>query len=139
MNLNYKTDNFKLTDVIHNQDGFTEDLIPIGMFAMGYLQGLRDALCAYYKTNIRLVITSGFRSKAYNATLKGASPNSHHVWRYLPDGRFVWAVDLVSPDLKPEELFKTIAEIVKGEVYLHRRLRFVHIAPEQLKDETFVV
>ena len=138
MNLNYKTDNFKLSEVIHNHDGFTEDLIPIGMFAMGYLQGLRDALCAYYKTNIRLVITSGFRSKAYNASIK-ATPNSHHVWRYLPDGRFVWAIDLVSPDLKPAELFKTIAEIVQGEVYLHRRLGFVHIAPEQIKDETFVI
>lgn len=139
MNLNYKTDNFKLTDVIHNQEGFTEDLIPIGMFAMGYMQGLRDALCDYYKTEIRLITTSGFRSKAYNASLKGSSPNSHHVWRYLPDGRFVWAQDLVSPDLKPAELFKTIAKIVKGEVYLHSKLGFVHIAPEQAQDETFVV
>lgn len=139
MNLSYRTDNFKLSDIIHNQEGFTEDLIPIGMFAMGFAQGLRDALCAYYKTNIRIIITSGFRNAKYNSTLKGASPTSHHIWRYLPNGRFVWALDIVSPDLKPAELFKTVSEIIHGEVYLHRRLGFVHIGPEQAHDETFVI
>ncbi len=129
----YRTRNFTLSEIIHSDfKSFPEELLPIAYQVIGYVQSLRDAI------NSPLNINSGYRSAGYNATLKNAAANSYHIWRYLPDGHMVWAVDVSSPIMPASELIKLIAPRVFGEVYEHTTLGFVHMAPG-LKDETFKI
>ncbi len=129
--IDYKTRNFKLSEIIHSDfASFPKDLLPIAFTALGTLQCLRDAL------NIPLVITSGYRSAGYNATLKNAAPNSHHIWRYDGD-RMVWAIDFTSPACTAKELYEIIKPYVNGETYLHSQMQFVHISPQD-KDEEWI-
>jgi uncharacterized protein YcbK (DUF882 family) len=135
----YNTRNFKLSDVIHRTQDFPKELEPVAYIAMGYVQALRDALWEHYGKEIRINITSGYRSPAYNATVSTAKGSvSHHVWR-IENGRLFWAIDIASPDLGAAELYQFVKDRVRGEVYLHRRLGFVHLAPGQLQDEEFTI
>ena len=136
--MNYRTHNFTMQEVIHNMEGFTDDLIPIAMYQMGVLQTLRDTATAYFGHPVRINITSGFRNAHYNKFI-GGSLTSHHVWRYKPDGSFVCAVDTWSPDVPLAEWFKFCANNIHGEVYMHKIRKFVHIACEQKEDETFTL
>ena len=127
----YRTNNFTLEEVVHSDfKSFPEELLPIAYCAMERVQSLRDVL------NLPITITSGYRSAGYNATLKGAAPNSHHIWRYEGD-RMLWAMDIISPKLSAPELYERVRKLVVGETYLHKALQFVHFSP-QAQDEEWV-
>lgn len=124
MRKDYKTRNFSTSETVHSDwSSFPEDLLPIAYSAQGYLQCLRDSL------NIPLTITSGYRSRGYNATLPNASPTSHHIWRVEGD-RAVWAIDFTSPKVSAKDLFELVKPYVHGECYLHSTMGFVHISPQ---------
>ncbi|WP_172918359.1 YcbK family protein [Capnocytophaga canis] len=63
------------------------------------LQVLRDYL------GKKITINSGYRSKAYNATLKGASPKSQHLL-----GK---AADIVIEGMSPKKVAETIENLIK--------------------------
>lgn len=63
------------------------------------LQVLRDYL------GKKITINSGYRSKKYNATLKGASPNSQHLL-----GK---AADIVIEGMSPKKVAETIENLIK--------------------------
>jgi len=134
---NVKTRDFSLREVIHRPDDIPEKAVPIGYIALGYIQGVRDALWSFYGREIRIKIQSGYRSKRYNRTLVGASSNSFHIWRW-EESSPIWALDISSPDLSPEELYTFCKDYVRGETYHHVRNRIVHIAPTG-KDEEWVL
>lgn len=126
---NIKTKNFKTSDVVHSD--FTRlpiEVQPIAYIAQGFIQALRD------KLGIPLVVTSGYRYPAYNKEI-GGSENSFHMWRFDKDGNAVFALDIVSPAVTPEKLYELVKPLVKGETYLHRKLKFVHIAPYGADEE----
>ena len=100
---------------------FPPDLMDIGHVALGYVQALRDFL------KVPVTITSGYRSPSYNASI-GSGKNSYHVWR-KEKGSIIWAVDILSPQMPLDELFIKTSLFVNGEVYQHKRLKFVHLAP----------
>ncbi|ATA76943.1 conserved hypothetical protein [Capnocytophaga canimorsus] len=62
------------------------------------LQVLRDYL------GKKITINSGYRSKAYNATLKGASPKSQHLL-----GK---AADIVIEGMTPKKVAETIEKLI---------------------------
>lgn len=133
--MNLRTRNFNLSEIINNYDGWDPKLLPIATTAMGTIQMLRDYLCFKYQKQIRIKITSGYRSAAYNATLSGASSDSYHIWRFEDDGYMRWALDFTSPDLSLEELFKAVKEVYIGETYMHRRFGFIHISSQKQDEE----
>jgi uncharacterized protein YcbK (DUF882 family) len=123
------TNNFKTSEVIHTDfNSFPAELAPCAYAAQGAIQSLRDAL------GIPITINSGYRSPGYNAAIGGV-PTSHHIWRLEPDGRMVWALDITSPGLSAEMLFKKVKPLVIGETYLHTKLQFVHISPQKVDEE----
>ena len=125
----YKTRNFTLAEAIHSdRDSFPEELLPIAYCAMGTIQSLRDVL------QIPITITSGYRSSGHNQAIGGAK-NSRHIWRYEPDGRMVFALDITSSKLTAQELFEKLKSLVNGETYLHKKLQFVHISPQEIDEE----
>lgn len=63
------------------------------------LQVLRDYL------GKKITINSGYRSKAYNATLKGASPKSQHLL-----GK---AADIVIEGMTPKQVAEIIENLIK--------------------------
>ncbi|WP_392419420.1 YcbK family protein [Capnocytophaga canis] len=63
------------------------------------LQVLRDF------TGKKITINSGYRSKTYNATLKGASPKSQHLL-----GK---AADIVVEGMTPKQVAETIENLIK--------------------------
>lgn len=63
------------------------------------LQVLRDFV------GKKITINSGYRSKAYNATLKGASPKSQHLL-----GK---AADIVIEGMTPKQVAETIENLIK--------------------------
>lgn len=129
---NTKTRNFKLHEIIHRPDDFDINKIGIAYIAMGYMQRLRDELCEKFKKDIRLRITSGYRSPEYNATISTAKDpsSSYHVWRY-DNSEALWAVDFTTKDISLIFIYDYLASspMFKGELYFHRRHNFIHIAP----------
>lgn len=124
--------NFTLQEVIHSRvDDFPEELRPIAYNAMGYLQALRDHL------GVSIIVTSGYRSLEYNQEI-GGSKNSYHVWRYANDMKFIWAVDIYSPEMDIKDFYQDVKDFVIGETYWHRDKGFIHISPYG-KDEEWVV
>ena len=138
----FKTTNFTLNEVIHNPTGITEEnsqeIIMIGCYQMGVLQTLRDAAKVHFNRDVRIKITSGFRSEAYNKSIDGAE-NSFHIWKVNTDGSFRCAVDTWTRDVSLEDWFSFVARQIHGEVYMHRIRKLVHIATEQKLDETFTI
>lgn len=129
---NYKSKNFSLHEVIHRMENFPEKLVPIGMYAMCAIQGFRN-----YLGDKRLFITSGYRSPHYNNEIGGAE-NSFHMWRLDNDRKIVWALDIFSPDMEIEDLYNKAAAYFDGEVYWHKRFKFVHLT-DYGKNEEWVV
>lgn len=125
----YKTRDFTFAEVVHRINDFPQNLTPIGLIAMGYVQALRDALWERYKKEIKIRITSGFRSAAYNKSLQGSSPTSYHVWRWSPTGQAIWAVDMVPDGLDLMSFEKFCKDFVRGETYRHKTHNIIHIAP----------
>lgn len=119
---NLKSDNFSLHEVIHRLEGFPEKLIPVGMYVLARVQGFRESL----GKDVRLFTTSGYRSPSYNQQIGGAE-NSYHMWRIDNKHRVIWALDVFSPDMELEELYNKAAEYFNGEVYWHRRFKFIHL------------
>lgn len=125
---NYRTRNFSLWEVVHRCELVEDPLIwDIGKIALGYIQGLRDAVSEYSNASVPLIITSGYRSPEYNRKI-GGSPNSYHMWR-KSENRVVWALDIKSTVLEPAKLYEVVKDCVNGETYLHKRYGFVHLAP----------
>ena len=133
---NFRSENFSLPEIINRRDELTPQVINIGMYLMGFMQSLRDHLKVKTGRDIRLKVTSGYRGPVYNSTLRGASPNSYHIWRIADDGQVICAIDITSPDLSLEELFRLVDEFNYGETYLHKGFRFVHVSPYG-KDESW--
>lgn len=126
---NIKTKNFKTSDVVHSDfNKLPAELEPIAYIAHGFIQALRD------KLGIPLVVTSGYRSPAYNKQTRG-SENSFHMWRFDKDGNAIFALDIMSPNMPAPKLYELVKPLVKGETYLHRKLQFVHIAPYGADEE----
>jgi hypothetical protein len=127
-----RTRNFNLHEIIHRLDKFDLNQIGIAYIAMGYMQRLRDELSEHFKKDIPLKITSGFRDLEYNASIsKAKNPNnSFHVWRYK-DGEALWAIDFEPIGISPIFVYEYLAQspTFKGELYLHQRENFIHIAP----------
>jgi hypothetical protein len=136
--LKARSKNFTLGEIIHRTEGLSLQELLIGMYRMGYAQAFCDYLALKFKKNIRLKVTSGWRSQAYNSTLPNASANSYHVWRFDDKNVIISANDFTSPDLSKEALHEEFAAFVRGETYLHRRLGFNH-ASDYGKDEDFTV
>lgn len=127
-----RTRNFTIAEVIHSPlEDFPEELQPLAIAAMNYLQACRDYL------GVALIVTSGYRSPEYNKSI-GGSENSHHVWRLSPQGHMIWAIDCYSPKLEIQLLYEDLEKLVVGEVYWHRGRGFVHVSPHG-KDETWIV
>jgi uncharacterized protein YcbK (DUF882 family) len=123
---NYKDRNFSLQEIIHSPiEDFPKELVPLAMYRMAAMQRLRDAACAYFKKEVPIIITSGYRSFAYNKEI-GGSENSLHIWRFSPDGTFVCANDYYSPDVPLSAFFAFVARYVRGETYLHSKKNFIH-------------
>jgi len=124
-----RTRDFTLPEIIHRVNDFPAELTPIGLIAMGYVQGMRDALWDRYKKEIGIRISSGYRSAKYNASLKNASPTSYHVWRWSPTGQAIWALDLVPVGLDLIKFEQFCKDYVRGETYRHATYNIIHIAP----------
>jgi uncharacterized protein YcbK (DUF882 family) len=128
---NLRTRNFTIQEVIHSPaDLFPERLAPVAIAAMHYMQACRDYL------GVPLVITSGYRSPAYNEEI-GGSENSYHVWRFTEDGHLIFAVDCYSSKLEIQLLYEDLKKLVVGEVYWHKGRGFVHVSPYG-KDESWI-
>jgi uncharacterized protein YcbK (DUF882 family) len=120
---NISVRNFKLSEVVHSEfDALPLELYPIACIALGYIQAIRDIL------KVPIVITSGYRSPAYNQSI-GGSANSYHMWRFDKDGKPIFAMDIISPGMSAAKLYELVHPIVNGEVYLHKKLQFVHVGP----------
>lgn len=120
---NIVTRNFKLSDVVHSPlEDLPLELYPVSCIALGYIQALRDTL------KVPIVITSGYRSPSRNQAI-GGSANSMHMWRFDKDGKPIFALDIISPGMSAAKLYEAIHPLVNGEVYLHKKLQFVHLAP----------
>ncbi len=120
---NIVTRNFKLSEVVHSPlEDLPLELYPVACIALGYIQALRDTL------KVPIVITSGYRSPSRNKAI-GGSANSMHMWRFDKDGKPIFALDIISPGMSASKLYEAIHPIVNGEVYLHKNLQFVHLAP----------
>lgn len=124
-----KTRNFTLQEVAHRP--LPDHLIPNAVAAMQAMQMLRDMGSAYFKKDVPLRITSGYREKEYNRKVSGSRnpDNSYHVWRKEADGTLIWAVDFVPIGVTPSQYFAWMMNIVKGERYRHQRHKFIHFAP----------
>lgn len=123
-----QTRNFTLNEVFHRpQDVMGFDVPKIGLIAQGYIQGLRDSLTEAIGRDCPIIITSGYRSLAFNRSIK-SKDSSYHVWR-IENGKALFALDFTSPVLTPDNLFELVRKRVVGETYLHKKLGFVHIAP----------
>lgn len=128
-----RTKNFTLFEVIHSDYAeFPKELLPVAYMVMGKLQVLRD-FCG-----VSIVITSGYRSETYNKEIGGAF-GSRHIWRLDDDAEIVWAVDIYSPSMTPEALYEAAKKLFKGEVYLHKTKKFVHISNSMPLKEPWTV
>lgn len=135
----YSSRNFNTFEVAHHP----EDVIRLdanALFMMGVLQTLKDGLCIKYKKDVRIIITSGYRTQERNTKEKG-SENSNHIWS-LRQTIVKWlgkpvtsseitkvACDITSPDVTLRELFDHCKSNIRGEVYMSLSKNFVHIAP----------
>jgi hypothetical protein len=139
--LRLRSGNFTLGEIIHRVVDVSLGILLIGCYRMGYAQAFSDYLVMRTGRRIRLKITSGWRSREYNATIKGAADNSLHIWRTILQGlfdRIISANDFTSPDMTKEELHSFFSDFVQGETYLHRRLGFNHVG-DGVPDEDFTV
>lgn len=139
--LRLRSGNFTLGEIIHRVVDVSLGVLLIGSYRMGYAQAFSDYLFMKVGKRVRLKVQSGWRSKEYNATIKGAAANSLHIWRTVLQGlfdRIISANDFTSPDMSKEELHEHFSNFVQGETYLHRRLGFNHVA-DGVPDEDFTV
>lgn len=121
-----RTRNFTLQEVARRP--LPDNLIPNGVAAMQAMQMLRDMGSAYFKKDVPLRITSGYRELAYNRKI-GSPDTSYHVWRKESDGMLIWAVDFMPVGVTPSQYFAWMMGAVKGERYHHQRHKFIHFAP----------
>lgn len=99
----------------------------ISLYVMGEIQGFRRYCCLELGKEVQIIITSGYREPEYNAEI-GGSKNSYHIWRIDEQGYIIWACDIKSPQVAPEQLYELASNFFDGEVYLHKRLQFVHVS-----------
>lgn len=126
--VNPRTRNFTLQEVVHTSLGeFPKELLPIAYYQLGRLQALREAANAYFKQDIPIKITSGYRSPSWNRAVGGV-PTSHHIWKFNEDGTFVAANDIVPLNFSRQKYFDFLKEYTFGETYYHARFGFIHIA-----------
>ena len=119
--------NFSLYEVIHRDpDKLMDQLVPIASHAQGMIQGFRNHLRVLLGKEIRINITSGYRSPSYNSQI-GGSVNSYHMWRFDNENNIIWALDITSPDLDQDELYEAAAKFFTGEVYKHGSNGLVHV------------
>lgn len=130
---NYKYRNFSLYEIIHSDPiHFPKNLIPVATYLAGRIQTLREAASAYFKKEVRIVITSGYRSKEYNDNIGGAK-NSYHIWEVTSDGKMRCAVDFTSPDVSISALFSFVKTYAQGEeIGIHIRKKYIHYAPDNI-------
>lgn len=122
-----RTRNFTLNEVIHRPDKLPDELLPIAYSALGTMQAIRDALCFRFGKEVPVEQTSGYRELAYNLSI-GSSKNSFHIWRF-ENGKMIYACDFKPKGVPLRQALNVANEVVKGEVYLHRRHGFIHAAP----------
>ena len=121
-----RTRNFTLQEVAHRP--LPDHLIPNAVAAMQAMQILRDMGSAYFKKDVPLRITSGYRELDYNRKI-GSPDNSYHVWRASDKGTLLWAVDFEPIGVDIAQYFAWMMGNVKGERYRHQRHKFIHFAP----------
>ena len=124
--LKIRSRSFTLGEIIHRHKNITIGDILIGMYRLGYMQGLSDYLYGYYGRHIRIQITSGLRHLLYNRSI-GSSDGSFHIWRFDNLWRIISANDIKSPDISTQELSDRVSEFVRGETYEHKKWGFVHL------------
>lgn len=125
---NAKSRNFSLYEVAYRPNELPDELDLHAAFLMGVLQTIRDGLTIKYKREIRLSISSGYRSPARNAGTEGSAKNSNHQWR-TTKGMMQCAADISSPDIRLIDLYEFCKNTVRGEVYLNVKEKIVHVAP----------
>lgn len=141
-----KTSNFSLNEIAHRP--LPDDLMPMAVNAMGYMQAVRDAGCKHFGRNIALRITSGYRELEYNRRI-GSSDRSYHIWRiggtkaHAKDhssekGRLLWAVDFTPIGVSTSEYFRWYRLWSSGETYYHSRHNFIHTAPNAQDKPTWI-
>lgn len=125
---NLRTKNFTTYEVIHREpDKLPKELESVAYIAQGMIQGFRNHLKYTHGKPIRIQITSGYRSPSYNQEI-GGSKNSYHMWRYNTDSEPIWALDIWSPDIDKDELYRDAAAFFEGEVYMHGHYNLVHVS-----------
>ena len=129
--------NFTLKEIIHRGSNVSQEIILIGMYRLGYMQGFRDWLWHREGKEIRITITSGWRDLDYNRSI-GSSDGSYHIWK-LDDKNVIFSAnDFKSPDMDHHLLCERFAEFCRGEVYKHNTWKFVH-GSDYGVDETFAL
>lgn len=94
---------FSRTALMRNIDNtIPDDLLPNALYTAWWLQTLRDRLCSHFEKNMPVIITSGYRSKALNSVMPGASKTSMHMQAL--------AADIRVPGLTTRELTLFILE-----------------------------
>lgn len=77
---------------------------------------VQNFLDKFYPIN-KIIITSGWRSKSYNATIKGAHPNSAHIYGY--------AMDFYIPGQIINYVYKDVQRFWNGRRYAGKG--FIHV------------
>lgn len=134
---------FSAREIAHSELPSNEDssyLFEFAHFQQGYMQAIRDYLCFYFKKEVPITITSGYRDIEKNKAVGGV-PNSMHIWRVGTPNQhglqMITANDFRPRGISLKEAFEAL-EWVKGEVYLNTPKMIIHVSPFE-EEPHFVV
>jgi hypothetical protein len=121
----------EIANRVIDSDPDSGHLFEIAHFELGVMQMIRDYLCHYFKKDVPIQITSGYRPVAYNK-LVGGVENSYHIWRLGTPNKLglqmISAIDFRPLGVDIEEAFKALSWL-KGEFYWNKQKSILHYSP----------
>ncbi len=130
----FSSRNFSAKEIAHKSIDTDPDnsfLFEAVHYQMGWMQAIRDYLCHYFKKEVPIEITSGYRSVAYNKVIGGVA-NSLHIWRLGVPNQYgltmITACDFRPKGVDIRQAFEALSWC-QGEMYLHVPKSIIHYSP----------